>query len=206
MIYLLIIVAAILLLAALWFRWRRGAWPCPANLSWLVDNPFMNAVAGRRAVLDRIDLGPGMKLLDVGCGPGRLSVPAARTLGDGGLVVALDLQPAMLRKAEERALAAGLGNIRFLQAGAGEGKVQRNFFDRAILVTVLGEIKDRGSALTEIYEALVPGGILSVTEMLPDPHYISKKRLRRLASKAGFREKATYGGPFAYNMTFVKPS
>lgn len=42
-------------------------------------------------LLDRLDLAPapGMRVLDAGCGPGRLAIPAARRVGPGGEVVAL---------------------------------------------------------------------------------------------------------------------
>lgn len=41
-------------------------------------------------------------------------------------------------------------------------------FDHALLVTVLGEILNKRDALVEIYQSLRQGGILSVTEMIPD--------------------------------------
>jgi len=40
-----------------------------------------------------------------------------------------------------------------------------------VLVTVLGEVPDREAALREIFDALKPGGILSVTEIIFDPHF-----------------------------------
>lgn len=58
---------------------------------------------------------------------------------------------------------AGLTNVEFLHAGIGEGKVEDKHFDRALLVTVLGEILDLEKTLKEIFNVLNPGGILSVT-------------------------------------------
>src|SRR5262245_33543695 len=143
---------------------RRHTLPCPVWLRWLVelDNPFTKT--NRAAVIvEHLALQPGMVVLDVGCGPGRLSVPIAEKVGYGE-VVAVDIQPGMLQRAQEKARKANLTNIRFVQAGADEGKLQRNHFDRALLVTVLGEIPDQKAALGEIYDALKPGGILSVTD------------------------------------------
>jgi ubiquinone/menaquinone biosynthesis C-methylase UbiE len=65
-----------------------------------------------------------------------------------------------LQRVQAKAQAANLNNIRFLQAGAGEDKLEHSYYDRAVLVTVLGEIPDREAALREIVEALKPGGIL----------------------------------------------
>jgi ubiquinone/menaquinone biosynthesis C-methylase UbiE len=120
-------------------------------------------------------------------------------------VVAIDIQPGMLRRAQEKAQAANHGNIRFLQAGAGEGKLGSSRFDRALLVTVLGEIPNRRAALKEIFDALKPGGLLSVTEVLFDPHYQRRSTVLHLTEEAGFRERARFGNRLAFTINFIKP-
>jgi ubiquinone/menaquinone biosynthesis C-methylase UbiE len=175
-------------------------------LRWLVelDNPFTKT--NRAAVIiQRLDLQPGMAVLDVGCGPGRLTIPIARQVGQQGEVVAMDIQAGMLQRAREKARAANLTNIRFLQAGAGDGKLGRNQFDRSLLVTVLGEIPDREAALREIFNALKPGGILSVTEIIFDPHFQTRNTVGRLARTVGFQEKALHGNRIAFTLNLEKP-
>jgi ubiquinone/menaquinone biosynthesis C-methylase UbiE len=185
---------------------RRQSTACPAWLIPLLENPYMNTVAGSQLLLDRADVRVGMSVLDVGCGPGRLAIPAARKVAPGGRVVALDLQAAMIRRLEERIGALAIDNIEVVLGGAGEGKVGRNEFDRAFLVTVLGEIVEQTAALQEIYAALKPGGMLSVTEVLPDPHYQSRRRVRRLAEAVGFEFIETLGPSYAFTMNLGKPS
>lgn len=185
---------------------RRHTLPCPAWLRWLVelDNPFTKT--NRAAVIvQHLDLQPGMAVLDVGCGPGRVTIPVARQVGQQGEVVAMDIQAGMLRRAREKAQAANLANIRFLHAGAGEGKLERSRFDRALLVTVLGEIPDRQAALREIFAALKPGGMLSVTEIIFDPHFQSRGTVLRLAGSVGFREQMFFGNRIAFTLNFEKP-
>jgi ubiquinone/menaquinone biosynthesis C-methylase UbiE len=145
-----------------------------------------------------------MKVLDLGCGPGRLTVPIAERLGRHGEVVAVDIQAGMLRRAEAKAQAARLTNVEFLQAAVGEGKLPHNQFDRAVLVTVLGEIVDREAALREVFDSLKPGGFLSVTETVLDPHFQSCGAVRRLTTAAGFVEKAFYGSRFAFTLNAEK--
>jgi ubiquinone/menaquinone biosynthesis C-methylase UbiE len=146
-----------------------------------------------------------MAVLDVGCGPGRLTIPIAEKVGQLGQVVAMDIQPGMLQRVQEKARAANLSNIRFLEAGAGAGKLGRDQFDRALLVTVLGEIPKPEPALSEIFNALKPGGILSVTEIIFDPHFQSRRTVRRLATASGFREQAFHGNRIAFTINFAKP-
>ena len=70
---------------------------------------------------------------------------------------------------------------------------------------MLGEIPDRAKALREIFDALVPGGVLSVTEVIFDPHFQTRKTVTRFVSKAGFQEKTFVGNRFAYVLHLEKP-
>jgi len=208
-VYLFISLAGLTLLVFATWRLgsRRHSLPCPVWLRWMVelDNPFTKT--NRAAVIvGHLGLRPGMAVLDAGCGPGRLTIPLARQVGKQGEVVAVDLQSGMLERAREKAEAANLRNIRFLQAGLGEGKLGADRFDRAVLVTVLGEIPDREAALAEIFGALKHGGVLSVTEILFDPHFQPRGMVARLAKEAGFRKKATFGNRLAYTLHLEKPT
>lgn len=118
--------------------------------------------------------------------------------------MAMDLQPAMLDRLEQKRAEAGIGNIEAVLGDAGGGDIPRGPFDRALLVTVLGEIVDQARALREIHGVLKPGGILSITEVLPDPHYQSRGRVRRLGEAAGFEVKEVQGPPHAYTINLCK--
>ena len=197
----------VIFIAFVWrFASRRYALPCPTWLAWFVelDNPFSEN-SSAKSIIQNLDLQPGMKVLDLGCGPGRLTIPLAQQIGPAGEVTAVDIQPGMLRRAENKAQAANLTNIRFVQAAAGEGKLPHNTFDRALLVTVLGEIPDREAALKEIYDALKPGGILSVTEIILDPHFQRRETVLRLANAAGLQEKKFVGNRSSFTLNLEKP-
>ena len=185
--------------------WRRDALPCPTWLGWMVemDNPFTE-VNRARVIVGLLELAPGMKVLDAGCGPGRLTLPLAETIGPQGEVTALDIQEGMLARVRGKVQAAGLQNVQFLQAGLGAGKLAKAYYDRAVLVTVLGEIPDPLTALKEIHGALKPGGILSVTEVIFDPHFQKRETVLRLAQQAGFNEKNFFGKPLAYTIHLEK--
>ena len=103
----------------------------------------MHAIHG--LALKHLALNRGMRVVDIGCGPGRLTVRIAKEVGPTGDVVAMDVDPRALREAEKRAIAAGQKNIHLILAGAGEGKLGQSRFDRAVLVAVLGEITNRGA-------------------------------------------------------------
>ncbi|NMB57573.1 MAG: class I SAM-dependent methyltransferase [Chloroflexi bacterium] len=156
-------------------------------------------------LVQRAGIKPGMRVLDAGCGAGRVTVEAAEKVGETGEVVALDIQPAMLEKARARSKQAGLDNVRFMLSALGEGMLPENRFDRALLVTVLGEIPDRKAGLEEIAASLKPGGLLSITEMIPDPHYQPIRAVRQLAHSVGLIETRVFGNKMVYTVNFRKP-
>lgn len=201
------VLVAILIVFITWrFASRRRSLPCPVWLRWLVelDNPFTRTNRAR-VIIEHLDLQQGMSVLDLGCGPGRVAIPVAQKVGKHGNVVAVDIQAGMLRRAEEKAIKAGVSNIQFVQAGAGEGRLGKEQFDRALLITVLGEIPDRELAVKEVFEALKPGGLLSITEIIFDPHFQRQGTVRKIAQQTGFREKAFFGNAIAYTMNLEKP-
>lgn len=185
------------------FTARRHPRPCPTYLIGLLDNPF--TASYHKAILSRLELALGLEVLDSGCGPGLLTVPIAQAVGPGGKVTALDIQEGMLQRARTAVAKAGVANVSFLRAALGESKLLLAAFDRALLVTVLGEIPDRASALREIRSCLKPGGFLSITEVLPDPDHLSRSAVRALVIAAGFRIRGEFGNLFMSTLNAERP-
>jgi 2-polyprenyl-3-methyl-5-hydroxy-6-metoxy-1,4-benzoquinol methylase len=65
-------------------RQRRRPIPTPSRLTFLFENPLVEAFAGSELLVERLGLAPGMRVLDAGCGPGRLTIPVAKALGPSG--------------------------------------------------------------------------------------------------------------------------
>ena len=207
-IIVLLTIVAIALVATIWrLASRRQSLPCPVWLRWLVelDNPFTKTNRAR-FIVDTLALSNGMTVLDAGCGPGRLTVPLARSVGSAGRIVALDIQPGMLARARTRTEAAGFTNVEFVTAALGDGNLPANHFDRVVLVTVLGEIPNRAAAIAELFCALKPGGILAIVEVIFDPHFQTRKSVTGVAVSTGFHERAFFGHSLAYVIHFEKPN
>jgi len=194
-----------------WFvsRYAGQGKPYPVWMSGLLDNPMTDKLAGITTLLERASVTEGMRVLDAGCGPGRLTIPLAQRVGGGGEVVALDVQEGMLDRVRRRAAEHGLSNIRTLrsalEAVTEVQELRAADFDRVLLVTVLGEVPDPERAMRVLYSALRPGGLLSVTELIIDPDYQHRSRVRSLGQSAGFEIERSYGTALAFTQNFRKP-
>ena len=122
--------------------------PCPAALSWLVNNPLRRRYM--RPILDRVGIQPGERVLELGPGPGSFTADAARRVGPEGRLTAVDIQPEMISRLERLVREAGLANVETRVAGAYELPLESGSMDRAFLVTVLPEIPDPNRALAEL--------------------------------------------------------
>ena len=102
------------------WRWlsRQYELPCPAWLAWGLENPLMVWLLRTRVTLERIGLRVGQRIIEIGPGPGRLLLPAARVVGPTGEALGVDLQPRMIEVLEANAERAGLANLRGLVADA----------------------------------------------------------------------------------------
>jgi ubiquinone/menaquinone biosynthesis C-methylase UbiE len=145
-----------------------------------------------------------MNVIDIGCGSGRLTTSMAQQVGSTGSVLGIDMEAGRVQRAEQRTHAMGIKNVRFEQAGAGEGTLPAEYFDRAVLSAVLAEMSNRGAALAEIFQALKPGGILSVTKGFLDPHHQSWEQVRHLAQAAGFVDEDGAGNRWLFTVNFLK--
>jgi ubiquinone/menaquinone biosynthesis C-methylase UbiE len=114
-------------------------------------------------------LRPGQRVLEIGPGPGRVLIPAARQVLPGGEVVGLEIQPGMLDRLKARAAQSGVTNLTAVLGDATQPHFPPESFDVVYLCTALAEIRDREEALRQCWQALKPGGRLSITEVMVDP-------------------------------------
>jgi ubiquinone/menaquinone biosynthesis C-methylase UbiE len=205
--FIFLFVVGSLAVALGWRRISRNhSVPCPTLLAGFLENPVVDKLAGTQLTLDYMGLRPGQRVLEIGPGPGRLLIPAAQRVAPNGEVFGLDIQPGMLARLKTNAARAGVTNLTAMLGDATQAVFSPESFDVIYLSTVLGEIPDREAALRQCYAALKPGGTLSITEMMPDPHYQTQEMVQQLAEGAGFRPQAAYGPWYRFTANFIKPA
>jgi ubiquinone/menaquinone biosynthesis C-methylase UbiE len=200
------ILVALMIVANFAWAWASRHWtlPCPSLLAFAVDGKLADKVAGTEITLERMGLRPGMTIVEMGPGPGRLLVPAAHRVLPGGKAIGVELQQGMIDKLRKKLLRNDPGNIELIHSDATKPVLPREGADLVYLCTVLGEIPDRATALKNCHDALRPGGRLSITEVKGDPHYQSRAKVETLAREAGFEPESYAGNWWRYTANFRK--
>jgi ubiquinone/menaquinone biosynthesis C-methylase UbiE len=119
--------------------------------------------------LQEAGLQAGQKVLEIGCGPGFFSVPAAFIVGNQGRLVTIDVNPWAVKCTQEKIAAAGLNNADVLQLDAACTDLPAGSFD---LVFVFGFRHPKGDLhpiLQEIHRLLKDDGILAWEGTLQPP-------------------------------------
>jgi ubiquinone/menaquinone biosynthesis C-methylase UbiE len=116
-----------------------------------------------RRLIRECGIGPGMRVLDIGCGAGDVSMLLAEVVGDSGSIVAFDREPRAIEAAKARALAAGYRQIEFLVT-SDEAFPERPMFDAAIGRYVLHHQSDPVAMIRRAKCTVRRGGIVAFHE------------------------------------------
>jgi SAM-dependent methyltransferase len=126
------------------------------------------------AVLRAAGVGPGMRVLDVGCGAGDVSFLAASLVGRDGSVVGVDRSAEAIALAKRRAVEVGLANVSFVTQDLQDLATDARF-DAIIGRLVLMYFPQPDVLLRQLLALLAPGGVVAfhefdVTAATSEPH------------------------------------
>ena len=125
--------------------------------------PWFTPIA--QGLVEELDVQPGERVLDLGCGRGAALLPLARATGPGGHALGLDLAPRMV--ALTAADAADLPWVEVRVGDAAAPDVEAGSYDVVSCCLVLFFLPDPAAAVRAQAAALVPGGRLGVTTFGP---------------------------------------
>lgn len=121
---------------------------------------------GSRTV-ERLDLNPGLRVLDVCCGSGASAIQAAEAVGPNGSVLGVDLAEGLLELARKKASLRGLNNIKFRTGDLLNLGLTDSGFDAVICVFGIFFVPDMQAAARELWRLVRPGGKLAITTWGP---------------------------------------
>lgn len=170
-------------------------------------------------IFEKISLSPGMRVADLGCGrTGHFIFPAARVVGETGIIYAVDIMKDILESIKSRVRSEGYDNIQTVWANVeSEGKIPipENSLDVCFFVNVLFMIKDRVAALREVHRLLKENGFLVIVDWTkklgllgPGPGLaVNQENTVNQASQLGFNLLyRCEGGEYHFCLIFKKAS
>lgn len=202
--YLLLALLAVFLVFGIVARIIRRVYhfPTPSLVAGLLDNQIRRKVQSPRKIADRLDLRDGMKVLEVGPGPGTFTIEVGIRVAPRGAVYALDISSKTIRKLLNRIVKTAANNVMPVVASAYDVPLASRSVDRVFMVAVLAEIPDRQRALREFARILRPDGFISISEFISDPDYPLRRTVVQWCNAAGFQEVFKYGSLVEYTLTF----
>jgi ubiquinone/menaquinone biosynthesis C-methylase UbiE len=178
--------------------------PIPALAARFIDNPFRRRLQPPAQVVEWMAMQDGMQVLEIGPGPGTFTVEAAKRVGEKGKVFAIDIEPTLISKLNNRLQRDGITNVTTKVASAYELPFSDNTFDRVFMIAVLAEIPDKKKALLEIRRVLKDDGLLAIGEFLPDPDYPRRQTVANWCKDVDFQPVRRYGGIIHYLLVFKR--
>ncbi len=144
--------------------------------AWDADHGTPQEIERLRVFAGHFHLQPGERVLDAGCGSGRLIPVICERIGEQGSLVELDFAPGMLALGRGKASGA---NVVFVAGDAHSLPLPDKDFDKVIALALLPHLDDRLVALKEFRRVLKPNGMLVIA------HQLGREALNRLHGKCG---------------------
>ena len=141
-----------------------------------------------------MDLRPGERVLDLGCGSGWATRLLSRLVGEGpegfGQVVGLDVSDEMIRQA--RAASRDFENILYVWGSALQIPWEENFFDKVLSVESFYYYPDQDRSLAELFRVMAPLGRLFILINLYKDNPYSLQWVDKLKVPVHVRSEAEY--------------
>ncbi|MCX6764987.1 MAG: class I SAM-dependent methyltransferase [Candidatus Nealsonbacteria bacterium] len=161
-------------------------------------------------VIERLDLKPDMFVADLGSGSGKFSIPLAKRIKDG-MVWALDIQKEPLAFLKGRTIKEKIHNINIMRCDLEQpkgSKLNGSFFDLALAVDILFQVKDIDAIISEAARILKSKGSLFVSDRFPEGNVVigtPPSKILKAARDSGLRIKKELDlGENRYGLIFEK--
>lgn len=122
----------------------------------------------------------GQTVLEVGCGTGFFTLPAAQLIGDQGRLIAMDISSGFIERVSEKVQAANLKNVQVIKRNALDTGLDAASLDAVLLFGVIPfPLLPLNQLLPEMHRVLKPGGTMAVWLWPPVVHFWVPKSIVR---------------------------
>ncbi len=166
---------------------RKTSEPYTGDLS-VFDSPGREDRLQINRVMDILGIAPGKNVADIGAGSGWFTVRAARRVGVGGTIYAVDINPAAIRYVSERAQKEKLRNVKTILGKADDAVLPANSVDAVLLLKTYHEVAQPVELLRNLRGALRSGAKVGIIDRNGngEDHGVGKDIVIREAQEAGY--------------------
>jgi SAM-dependent methyltransferase len=133
-----------------------------------MESRFRYRFFGPDKILRGVENLCAQRVLEIGCGTGFFTIPAARLVGDQGSLVAMDILSESVEFVSKNVGAAKLQNVRVVKGNALSTNLDAGSFNTVLLFGVIpAPMLPLNQLLSEMHRVLKPGGILAVWPPIP---------------------------------------
>jgi ubiquinone/menaquinone biosynthesis C-methylase UbiE len=167
---------------------RKTSEPYTGDLS-IFDSPGRDQRLQVNRVMDILGVASGKAVADIGAGSGWFTVRAARRVGEGGVVYAVDINPESIRYIDDRVQKEQLHNVKTILGKADNPLLPRDSVDSVLLLKTYHEVAQPVELLENLRESLRPGAKVGIIDRNGngEDHGVSREVVLREAAQAGYR-------------------
>ena len=162
-------------------------------ITFMHDNPLLPIIRNPYNILKRAGLKPGQTVLEVGCGPGFFTIPAAKIVGKEGEVYAVDTHPLAIERVQNKIRNAGLKNVSLIHKNASDTGLSDMSIDLAFMFGLPYIQGGLDNLLTELYRICKLGATLVFQKSRG-----SKEKLIKEVKEKGFTYSDKRGRIFLF--------
>jgi len=162
-------------------------------ISLMHDNPLLPHLKNPYRLLEAAGLSQGQKVMEVGCGPGFFTIPAAKIVGNAGIVYATDVNPLAIKRVEQKIHSQRIQNVKPVLINAASSGLQDSSIDLSFVFGLRYISGGLSHLLSEMHRILKPGGLLSFEKTTG-----AAAGLIEDAEKAGFVSRERKGRIFIF--------
>jgi SAM-dependent methyltransferase len=172
---------------------RKTSEPYTGDLS-IFDSPGRDRRLQINRVMDILGVVPGKTVADIGAGSGWFTQRAARRVGSGGLVYAVDINPAAIQYVQDRARKDRLNNVKSILSKPDDPMLPAGAVGAVLLLKTYHEIAEPVVLLRNLRAALRPGAKVGIIDRNGngEDHGVAREVVLREAAEAGYRLLGQY--------------
>ena len=172
---------------------RKTSTPYKGDLS-IFESPGRDERLQINRVMDILGIGPDKNVADIGAGSGWFTARAARRVGEGGKVYAVDINAEAIRYIEDRARKEQLRQVITIKGREDDPLLPANEVDAVLLLKTYHEVAKPVTLLKNLRAALRPGAKVGIIDRNGngENHGVQRSVVLKEAAEAGYELSGSY--------------